>query len=100
VAAAHQPGCYTFRVVMPERWQDTMPNELDLRGETCPYTFLRTRQALDTLPPGAMLRVTVDNAASAADVPRSLANAGHRVVTVERAAGEVWTITVCRREPG
>lgn len=85
---------------MPRRPQDTTPSELDLRGEICPYTFLRTRLALETLPPGAMLRVTVDNAASAADVPKSLANAGHRVVAVEDLAAGVWTITVCRREPG
>jgi tRNA 2-thiouridine synthesizing protein A len=84
---------------MPRRPQDTTPSELDLRGEICPYTFLRTRLVLETLPPGAMLRVTVDNAASAADVPRSLANAGHRVVAVEDGPTGVWTITVCRREP-
>ena len=29
---------------------------LDLRGEVCPYTFVRTKLALEELPPGAELR--------------------------------------------
>ena len=61
--------------------------ELDLRGEVCPYTFLKARLALDELPAGAVLRVLVDNETSARDVPRSLAGAGPRGARM-RAAGE------------
>ena len=50
----------------------TVPAEdLDLRGEVCPYTFLKARLALEAISPGRVLRVVVDNAASARDVPRS-----------------------------
>ena len=65
---------------------DTAP-ELDLRGEKCPYTFLKAKLGLEPLPPGARLRVILDDETSARDVPRSLTGAGHRVLAVEREAG-------------
>ena len=70
--------------------------ELDLRGEVCPYTFLKARLALEAISPGRALRVVVDNAASARDVPRSLAAAGHAVLEVSAAGDGTWTILTRR----
>jgi tRNA 2-thiouridine synthesizing protein A len=72
--------------------------ELDLRGEVCPYTFLKARLALEAMPPGMVLRVVVNNAASARDVPRSLAAAGHAVLGVAAAADGTWAILTRRGE--
>ena len=72
--------------------------ELDLRGEVCPYTFLKARLALDSLPAGTVLRVVVDNVSSARDVPRSLAAAGHAVLGCAATADGVWAI-LTRRGP-
>jgi tRNA 2-thiouridine synthesizing protein A len=72
--------------------------ELDLRGEVCPYTFLKARLALETISPGAVLRVVVDNEASARDVPRSLAGAGHVVLDVASTGDGAWAI-LTRRGP-
>jgi tRNA 2-thiouridine synthesizing protein A len=71
---------------------------LDLRGEVCPYTFLKARLALETLPSGTVLRVLVDNETSARDVPRSLAAAGHTVLACAPAGDAVWAI-LTRRAP-
>ena len=71
---------------------------LDLRGEVCPYTYLKARLALEGLPAGALLRVIVDNETSARDVPRSLAGAGHAVLEVLTSTDGSWTI-VTRRGP-
>lgn len=69
---------------------------LDLRGEVCPYTFLKAKLALEALAPGAELRVLVDNAESARDVPRSVSGAGHAVLGVEALPAGVWAIAVRR----
>jgi TusA-related sulfurtransferase len=66
--------------------------ELDLRGEVCPYTFLKARLALEALGPGALLRVVVDNETSARDVPRSLAGLGHAVLACDPAGPGVWAV--------
>jgi tRNA 2-thiouridine synthesizing protein A len=73
--------------------------ELDLRGEVCPYTFLKARLALEALPAGAVLSVVVDNAASARDVPRSLAAAGHAVLGCAVTGDGAWAI-LTRRAAG
>ena len=72
--------------------------ELDLRGEVCPYTFLKTRLALEELAAGVVLRVIVDNQTSARDVPRSLAGAGHVVLACAPAGNGTWAI-LTRRGP-
>jgi TusA-related sulfurtransferase len=68
--------------------------ELDIRGEVCPYTFLRARLALEPMDAGQVLRVVRGNETSARDVPKSLADAGHAVIGVERLAGGLWAVTV------
>lgn len=70
--------------------------ELDLRGEVCPYTFLKARLALEMLPAGTVLRVVVDNETSARDVPRSLAGAGHTVLACASAGDGAWAILTRR----
>jgi TusA-related sulfurtransferase len=75
------------------------PAELDLRGEVCPYTFLKARLALETLPAGAVLRVLLDNEASARDVPRSLASAGHVVLGCAPAGDRIWALLARRSAP-
>jgi TusA-related sulfurtransferase len=72
--------------------------ELDLRGEVCPYTFLKARLALESLPEGGVLRVVVDNVTSARDVPRSLAAAGHAVLACAATGDGAWAI-LTRRGP-
>jgi tRNA 2-thiouridine synthesizing protein A len=74
----------------------TTPATLDLRGEVCPYTFVRARLAVEELPLGAALTVVVDHAPAAASVPRALAACGHEIVAVEHAA-DTWHIHVVKR---
>jgi tRNA 2-thiouridine synthesizing protein A len=69
---------------------------LDLRGEVCPFTFVRTKLRLEELPLGAELTITVDHAPAAENVPRSLTGEGQEVVSVER-DGPVWIIRAIKR---
>jgi len=71
--------------------------ELNLRGEVCPYTFVKSKLALEDLEPGKILRVIVDNPESAENVPRSLANEGNEVLGVGPLGGEAWSILVKKR---
>jgi TusA-related sulfurtransferase len=68
--------------------------ELNLRGEVCPYTFVKTKLALEEMEPGQLLRVIVDNAESAENVPRSLRNEGHAVLDLAQTGATEWAIVV------
>jgi tRNA 2-thiouridine synthesizing protein A len=69
---------------------------LDLAGEVCPYTFVRTKLRLEELPLGAELHILVDHAPAADNVPRSLVAEGQEVVSVA-AEGTRWRIVVVKR---
>jgi len=70
--------------------------ELDLRGEVCPFTFVRTRLALEALPLGAALRVRVDHEPARRNVPRSAAEWGQEIVAVTEDGG-TWVIDIIKR---
>jgi TusA-related sulfurtransferase len=75
------------------------PAALDLAGEVCPFTFVRTKLALEALPIGAVLRVIVDHAPARANVPRSATDWGQEVVAVDELAAGRWAITIRKRVP-
>jgi TusA-related sulfurtransferase len=93
-----QPGA-AGREIAAETAPGGGAEELDLRGEVCPYTFLKARLALESLPAGAVLRVVVDNVTSARDVPRSLFAAGHALLACAATGDGTWAILI-RRGPG
>lgn len=70
-------------------------DELDLRGEVCPFTFVRTRLALEALPLGARLRVRVDHEPARRNVPRSAAEWGQQIASVTEDDG-TWVIEIVK----
>ncbi len=53
---------------------------LDITGEVCPMTFVRTRLALDRMAPGQTLLVKLRGEEPARNVPRSATEQGHDVL--------------------
>ena len=70
---------------------------LDLRGEVCPYTFVRTRLKLEALALGASLDVLVDHEPATRNVPRSARDWGQEVASVDEVEAGVWRIRVVKR---
>lgn len=66
---------------------------LDLSGDVCPYTFVKSKLALESMETGQILAVTVDNGESAANVPKSMELEDHMVLTVEEVPAG-WRIIV------
>lgn len=73
------------------------PLALDLCGEVCPFTFVRTKLALEELPIGALLRVIVDHEPATRTIPRSAAEWGQEVVAVTSLSPHTWAIDLRKR---
>ena len=58
--------------------------ELDLRGIICPYNFVKTKLKLDTLEGGCELAVLLDDGDPINNVPKSVINEGHQVLSQEK----------------
>jgi len=73
-----------------------MPHQsLDLRGTPCPVNFIRTRLALETVPPGAWLQVNLDAGEPERLVGEGLSQAGHQVQITPLEDGAV-RLLICR----
>jgi len=68
--------------------------ELDLRGQICPYTFVRTKLALEEMEPGQVLRVIVDYPPAVQNVPQSVRLQGDEVLSVRKTNATDWEIIV------
>jgi TusA-related sulfurtransferase len=74
--------------VGPMNQQQRMPHvqpdaELDLRGVICPYNFVKTKLKLETMEPGQVLAVILDDGEPIRNVPRSVKDDGHTVLGQE-----------------
>lgn len=80
--------------------QLTLPSsdvELDLRGVICPYNFVKTKLKLETLEQGQVLSVLLDDGDPIRNVPRSVENEGHTVLSQER-VDQAYRVLIRREE--
>ncbi len=78
--------------------KNTVDKSLDLKNEVCPYTFVKSKLALEELDPGQVLEVHLGNSESASNVPRSIDLEGHEVLSVDRPETSHWVVTVRRSQ--
>jgi len=71
-----------------------MTTELDLRGEVCPYTFVKTKLKLEEIESGEELIVTFDHAPAVENVPRSLKNEGNKIMGIEQKGDHLWKVRI------
>jgi len=55
-------------------------HEVDIRGEVCPYTFVKSKLKIETMNPGEVLRIITDHEPATVNVPRSMESEGHHIV--------------------
>jgi len=68
--------------------------EINLKGEVCPYTFVKSLLTLEEMEVGQVLRVILDYLPAVKNVPRSLKNEGHEIVEVAQINDTDWVITI------
>ena len=69
---------------------------LDIRDEVCPYTFVKSKLALEELEKGGVLEIHLGNSESATNVPRSIALEDHEVLNVDKQGRSHWVVRVRR----
>ena len=71
--------------------------ELDLRGVICPYNFVKTKLKLEAMEQGQILSVLLDDGDPIRNVPLSVSNEGHTVLSQDRLQ-EFYRVRIRRRE--
>ncbi|MEJ5338190.1 MAG: sulfurtransferase TusA family protein [Aquificaceae bacterium] len=68
--------------------------ELDIRGDVCPFTFVKSKLVLEQMEAGQVLRVIVDYKPSAESVPKSMKEEGQEVLGVNQISENTWEIFI------
>jgi TusA-related sulfurtransferase len=84
---------------MANRDDETAKNEphfvLDITGEVCPLTFVRTKLLVERMAAGEIADVLLRGTEPLANVPRALQGLGHRVLEVVPLiddGGDDWSV--------
>ena len=55
--------------------------KIDLLGVKCPFNYVKTKLKLETMQSGQSLEVLLDDGEPATNVPRSVQNDGHKLLS-------------------
>ena len=67
---------------------------LDIKGQVCPLTFVRSKLAIEKMAVGEVLEIIVDHQPAALNVPRSMEHEGQTVLGVEQTGEAEWRLFV------
>jgi sulfite reductase (ferredoxin) len=56
-------------------------------GVKCPFNYVKTKIKLETMASGSLLEVLLDDGEPSENVPRSIQNDGHKLVSLEKDNG-------------
>jgi len=68
--------------------------ELDIRGEVCPFTFVKSKLVLEQMELGQVLRVVLDYPPSVENVPKSMREEGQEVLAINKLDNNIWEILI------
>ena len=83
---------------MDEQPEAKCDTELNLKGEVCPYTFVRSKLAIEEMLAGQVLRIIVDYEPATKNVPRSMENEGNEILDIDKLNDSDWQIVVRKGE--
>lgn len=67
---------------------------IDIRGQVCPYTFVRSKLAIEKMNIGEVLEIILDYRPAVDNVPKSMQNEGQKVLKIEQTGEKEWHIFI------
>jgi TusA-related sulfurtransferase len=59
---------------------------LDIKGQVCPYTFVRSKLVIEKMNLGEVFEIITDYKPASENVPRSMENEGQKILKNEQTA--------------
>ena len=72
---------------------------LDITGETCPMTFVKTKLLLERVPSGTVVEIRLKGHEPVQNVPRAAEEEGHHVLSLlpEKEGSEIYILHLKRK---
>ncbi len=68
--------------------------ELDLRGEVCPFTFVKSKLIIEQMNIGEVLKVILDYRPSVENVPKSMKEEYQEVLGIKQIGDNLWEVYI------
>ncbi len=72
----------------------TVARTVDLKGQVCPYTFVRSKLAIEKMALGEVLEIILDHKPAVENVPKSMENEGQKVMKIDQTGEKEWHVFV------
>ena len=77
----------------------TKTRNIDLRGEVCPYTFVKAKLVMEEMDIGEVLEVIVDYPPAVKNIPKSMEMEGQQLVEVQQLGTKEWKVVLQKHKP-
>jgi tRNA 2-thiouridine synthesizing protein A len=67
---------------------------IDIKGHVCPYTFVKSKLAIEDMEVGEVLEILLDYEEAARSIPKSMEDLGQKILKVEKINDTDWIIIV------
>ena len=68
--------------------------KINIKGLVCPYTFVKSKLAVEDLEVGQTLEILLDYEEASRNIPKSMEDHGQRVLKVEKINDTDWIIQI------
>lgn len=67
---------------------------INIKGLVCPYTFVKSKIAIEDLDVGQVLEILLDYEEAARSIPKSMEDHGQKVLKVEKVNETDWVLQI------
>ncbi len=67
---------------------------INIKGLVCPYTFVKSKLAVEDMEVGEVLEILLDYEEAARSVPKSMEELGQKVLSVEKINDTDWILLI------
>lgn len=68
--------------------------KINIKGLVCPYTFVKSKLAVEDMEIGEVIEILLDYAEAARSIPKSMEDHGHKVLKVEKVNDTDWVLLI------
>lgn len=79
---------------MTRREEIKIDKKLNIKGEVCPYTLVKSKLAIEDIEVGQVLEILLDYPEAAESIPKAMLNYGHTVLRAEKINSTDWVIQI------
>lgn len=72
----------------------TADKKINIKGLVCPYTFVKSKIAIENMEVGQVLEILLDYEEASRSIPKSMEDHGHKVLKVEKINDTDWVLVI------